>query len=118
MVEIIPATSEILKAHYKEPFGKSVYAIAAVEDGRVLGVAGFYYRPVGAVVFADISELRSRPKVLIRGYRMILEKIRQKGLTAYAKCDQQIEAAERFLRHIGFQPFENDLFVWQPRSHS
>lgn len=119
MVELVPATREILESHYGDSLGRTAYAIAAVDGDRVLGVAGFYVAPVSVVVFSEISdELRRMPKVILKGSRMILEMVRKKGLVAYAKCDKRIEAAQRFLEHLGFTRFNGEIFVWQPRSRS
>lgn len=117
MVEIVPATHDVLFRHYREPLGQSVYAIAAVDGDKTLGVAGFYLTASGAVVFAELSDqLRAMPRVLIKGARRIFKALEDKRYNVFAKCDQNIEAAERFLLHLGFQRFDGDVFVWLPRS--
>ncbi len=119
MINLVPATPEILAAHYPEPLPQTVRAIAAVKDGRVMGIAGFYHGKAGAVVFADLSdELRKAPRVLINGARWIFSTLKDKRFSVFAKCDERIEAAERFLLHLGFKRIDNDFFEWQPRSRT
>lgn len=115
MIEIVPATKEILDEHYGKELPRSCRAIAAVKDGRVLGVAGFHMDKIAMVVFSELSdELKRSPRALIKGWRLLAKMMRARGVMAYARCDSNIEAAERFLIHLGFERMAGDIFGVKP----
>lgn len=108
MIELVPATKEHIEAMYGETQGRTVRAIAAVEDGKVLGVGGIYQTAGNTVIFANLSdELRKRPRKLVEASRIVLRWIEG---NAHAICDPQIKTAQNFLEHYGFQKMEGDLW--------
>lgn len=115
MIAIVPATKEILERHYPHGAGKTVRAIAAVKDGRVIGVAGAYLLPAGLAVFGEFTdELKAHPRAMLRGWKTLRSMLDQSRLPAYVFCDRTFEAAERFLDHLGFQRIEGDIYQWAP----
>lgn len=113
MVEIVPATEQMIEAFGEEPIGKTVYAIAAIDGERTLGVAGFYLSSAGAIVFSKVSdELKRRPRQILKAAKMLLGMIRSKGLVAYAERDLNVPTAQTFLEHLGFKQVSEEVFVW------
>ncbi len=114
MIEIVPATQEMLDEIGEEPISKTVYAIAVVDGRRTLGVGGFYLSSIGAIVFSKISdELKRRPRQILKVARMLLAMVRSRGLVAYAERDPKIATAESFLEHLGFTRFNEEIYVWR-----
>ena len=114
MIRIVPATREMIEGLQGVPVQKWQRAIAAVEGDRVLGAAGYYLLP-GKIVAWLIAgpEIRSHPRLIVRGGRMLLEWFRQRGLPVFAVCDKREATAPKFLEHWGFVPFGDELYVWQ-----
>jgi hypothetical protein len=109
MIDIVPATKEHVNALYDEPLGLTVTAIAVIDGEKVLGVAGTYWSNGQKVAFANFTEeLRNKPRVLIVGARKMAKMM---GRGTVARCDQNIENAGSFLKHLGFTQLEGDL--WQ-----
>lgn len=111
MIELIPATADILARFYGKPVTRSMRAIAAVRDGDVLGVAGVFVDESRQVVFSSISEeLKAHPRLIVRAYRIVLAMARESALQAHAVCDPAETTARHFLEHIGFQKVNGDTY--------
>ena len=92
----------------------TVRALCAVEGDRVLGAAGIYSRPDGLVMFSDVDpEVWARPRLIVRAYRQLLEWAKETRLPVHTLCDPEIEAAKRFLEHLGFKPLCGDIYQWK-----
>jgi len=110
LIEIVPATAEHVLALYSEPPGRTLRAVAAVDGGRVLGVAGTYKDGDNTIVFAKMTdELRADKRAIVAGYRKVM---RLFGRRVFAVCDTTIPAAAGFLEHMGFQQMEGEVYVW------
>lgn len=115
MIELVPATGEMLRVFYPDGLRQSVRALAAVRDGEVLGIVGVYPADGRQAVFMEVKdELRKHPRVFIRGARIVMQWIRNARMPTHAMCDQSIEAAERFLVHYGFRHLHKGLYEWAP----
>lgn len=112
-IEIVPATREMIAEHYGDVPGRTMRAIAAVKDGRVIGVAGACLLPAGQMVFGEFTdELKAHPRAMLKGWKVLRALLDQSGLPAYTLCDRTFEAAERFLRHLGFEKYAGEIYVW------
>ena len=108
MITIIPATSEMVKARCKGV--KSVRAIAAIEDEKVLGVAGVYLDGDKQIVFASLcQELKDRPKAILMAWKE-LKKTFRPNLPVFAFCDFTLPRTENFLLHFGFLPYKDNIW--------
>lgn len=115
MTEIVTATAEILERFYGDAPARTVRAIAAVRDDRVIGVAGVYADGSRLVMFSQLTdELRRDRRSIVRGIRRLTELARARRMPVHAVADAAIEGSERLLEHIGFQRVSPEVFVWQP----
>lgn len=113
MIEVKPATSELIKAFYGHEFPRSMKSLVAVRDDEVLGVIGVYPENGQQVVFMDLKdELRRHPRVLIQGSKTFMRWVRETKMPTCARCDDTIPAAKRFLEHFGFRHLNKGVFVW------
>lgn len=111
-MNIIPATAEMLNTYC--PIKVSVNALAAVEGDKVLGISGLYLQGNKQVIFSWISdEMKSRRKDMIKAWREVLKLIRNRSLPTYAVCDFSIPKAELFLLHLGFVPFNGNVWIFK-----
>jgi N-acetylglutamate synthase-like GNAT family acetyltransferase len=112
MIEIRPATAELLKQYYGDMPPRTVRAIVAIDDdGEVLGVGGYYIEGVRAMVFSDIKpEMRDHKRALIMGTRAAIDLARSSGLTAIAIRETPESAS--FLEHFGFREFMPGIYEW------
>lgn len=108
-MKIVPATPEIIEAYFGHPQSRSMKAFAAIVDGRPICIGGVKVEQGRQVAFANISkEMRKYP---VAGMKMARKVLEMMDGPVYAMCDRNIEAAERFLDHLGFKHLEGD--VWQ-----
>jgi len=106
---IIPATKEQIKEFCT--VDKSVQAIAAVENGKVYGIAGVYICGNSQTVFTSLTEeLKTRPRELIKAWAVLFAIINSRKLPTFAECDFAIPKAEKFLLHFGFLPYKNNIW--------
>lgn len=112
MVEIVPATPELLRSFYGEP-QPTTRALVAVMDGRPICVAGVVTENGVRKAYANISdEMRKYPKTGLRMARRVMQMISESGVTTFAKASPDVEAAERFLEHLGFKHLHSGVYKW------
>ncbi len=83
-----------------------IRAMAAEIDGKVVGIAGLAFLRNGAVLaFMNAEDVVREHRVkLFRNARRFIKEMAGKGLSRVnAICADDIEAAERFLEHLGFR---------------
>lgn len=93
------------KEHFDE-LGESVKcggrAIAAVLDGKTIGVAGYYLEKEHVIVYSTITPaLRLHKRTIIRGAMIIVGMVDRIGAPAQALA-ADVAGAERLLEHVGF----------------
>ena len=111
-VEIKPATKEVIDRYYDGKLTRTVRAFIAVQDEKILGIAGVYVDQSRLVMFSDLSdELKQNKRVIIRGMRMFKEIARKKNLPIHAKA-AQLPTAKGFLKHMGFIDIGQGLYEW------
>lgn len=111
--EIVPATTEQLQAFRGRTLERSVRAVAAVRNGKVLGVAGIYPGSAGWVMFADLSEeVRRDRRLVVRGYRAVQDLARRRPMPVVAIADPEIPGSDVLLEHMGFQRVAPEVFLW------
>lgn len=114
MIKVIPATPEILERALGMPAPRTVRAIAFEREGEILGCAGLYMDRSQQVLFGEFSdEVRRAPRSLVVAYRRLLKIAGRWRLPLYSHADEDIEASERFLEHMGFKRLKGRIFQWQ-----
>ena len=116
MTEIVPATAEMIRALHKE-LPRTVRAIAAVEDGRVLGIGGLYPQDGYLVLFGAVApetraEMCRHKRTLLRVVWAVLGMAIKRRTPVLAMADPDIDGSERLLLHLGFIPQDNASYQW------
>jgi hypothetical protein len=95
-------------------------AIAAVLDGKTIGVAGYYLEKGDVIVYSTITpELRQHKKTIIRGAMIVVGMVDQIGAPARALAED-IAGAEELLEHLGFERAVGSTFwraPWRRQVH-
>ena len=102
MIEIALAKPE----DFTKPPPYRARAIVVKKDGRVIGIGGLGFPPhMPPVLWSDISdELRALPVTLHRTGLRFIDEARAQGVRVmYATTDAEFEAAERWIRRLGFE---------------
>lgn len=115
MVKIRPAQKNddvLIDGHrYRYTFKGTVAEL----DGVPVGIVGVLHT-IPLTAFSNISgELKGKIKFIrkyIEQYRELLDSY---GVPIYATCSIDIPGASRFLKHVGFQHFNDDTYIWIPR---
>ncbi len=112
--DIVPATAEMFTRFTGKPPQHTVRALAAVLDGEPLAIAGVHCDGNRHFAFASIKPvMRERyRKTGLRMARQLLQEWRDRGAPVYAVADERIEAAPRFLEHLGFREIGKGLYAW------
>lgn len=107
----VPLTKELIKEYGHDETPASCRGLAAVEDGKIYGIAGTYLNSGYLTVWMDArDELRKRPKSLIKLLKKLYE-LPHFGKYVLVYCDKRFKGAEKLIRHFGFEPYAEDFFV-------
>lgn len=129
-VVIRPACAADFVRLLAEPLPCRVRAFAGERDGELLGVGGLAFQPGGAVAaFLILAKDESgaaparRAKVALHkaGLRVLAEARRLRIRRVVALAEQGNEAAEPWLRRLGFRPLAADgqtIWVWSNEDNS
>lgn len=113
---IVPATYELLDRFYGKRQPYTVHrALAAVLDGEPICIGGAYRVGDRFVAFADVRPVM-RERFVKTGVRMakdVLKMYREMGVPLFAKASCDVEAAGRFLEHLGFKPLRDGVYAWR-----
>lgn len=93
-----------------------IRAMAAEVDGKVVGIAGLAFLKNGAVLAFMNAEgvVREHRVRLFRSAKGFIRDAASRGLTRInAICADDIEAAERFLRHLGFRQVSGGIYHYE-----
>lgn len=107
---IVPASQRHLEELGEHPKG-SGRAFAALHEGRVLGVAGYYGLRDQLVLYSKVlPELRAWRKTIVRGARMALGAALRLRAPIVAVADPEIPGSARLLEGLGFEQIEGALY--------
>lgn len=114
---IVPATRELLAAIGEKPPGAG-RAFAAVLDGEVLGVCGYFHDHARLVLYSKMRpELRRWKKVIVRGVRLAMQAASKVRAPIVATADEAVP--QRFLKKLGFEHVVDNVYwkpTWPPRA--
>ena len=114
MIELVPATAELVgqKAGLKNL--PCLRAICGVEDGRMVGIAGTYLRDDGLIAFVEVDPwVWQHKRVVVKAAAKFFEWARSTGLPVHAMADEA-PASRRFLEHYGFKCLFGNIYEWHP----
>ena len=115
MIELVHGDADIIR-QVEGKVTRTTYCIAAIEDGKVLGIAGYYPRDDHLVAWVRVTpELKQRPRLIVQGARMLLAMMARRRMPIVAGRDVDEPSAKRFLTHFGFTPYKGDTWVRWPR---
>jgi len=119
-VTIRPATTSDFEQLIGSPLPYRVRAFAVEEDGQLLGVGGFAYLPdgaIGAFIHQKPGAGRAHPVSIHKaGLRAMIEARRLGFNRVVAMADPGLDAAERWLKRLGFKETLVDgqkVYVWE-----
>lgn len=111
--DIVPAN----KGHFDdlgENLKRGGRAIAAVLDGRTIGVAGYYLDNGRVVVFSTITpELRKFKRTIIRGAKIVMGMSDRIAAPANAVADE-VHGSDTLLEHFGFEHVDGNIYGREP----
>ena len=102
---IAPATRDLVMRLYPE-VPKTFKGVVSLRDGEVVAAAGIFLDHGKKLLFVKVTDKASK-KDIIRGARLLLTE----G-PIYAIRDACLETAEGFIRHFGFRPVTDEVWVW------
>ncbi len=90
-------------------------AIAAIMDGRTVGVAGYYLDNGRVIVFSTITpELRLYKRTIVKGAAMVMDMANRVQAPAHALADPETYGSDTLLRHFGFEQLDRDIYGRKP----
>lgn len=111
---IRPATAREVREFYPV-VGVPVRMVALEMDGCVLGVAGLAWTDVGVIaVSAKKPEARRYKKQMVRVAHIVQAMAEEMACNVYAEPEPGEPGAAELLLHIGFEPQEGGVYVYQP----
>ena len=113
MIQIRPATRADVDELVPDTYGKTVRAVVAEKDGRLIGIGGVIHT-TPLQWFGHVSdELRSHPKSLLKAAKIMRDMVESYDVPVYATTDDDVEASGRFLEHLGFHKMEDEeIYRW------
>jgi hypothetical protein len=118
--ELVPANN----GHFDdlgETLKRGGRAIAAVLDGRTIGVAGYYLDNGRVVVFSTITpELRKFRRTIVKGAQIVMGMTLNVNAPAHALIEPETEGSETLLKHFGFEQMDGNIFgraPWRRQVH-
>jgi N-acetylglutamate synthase-like GNAT family acetyltransferase len=120
LLEIRPTTKADCDAFYNKAPPYRIKAHTGLWNGEIVAIGGLGFEPGGKVVaFADLKEISRQVQgglVLHRMARRIIADAKAAGIRRLvAQMDENIPAAERWLKRLGFEPLTQDKVFWQWR---
>lgn len=96
-------------------------AIAAILDGKTIGIAGYYLDNGRIVVYSKITPtLRLHKRTIIRGAMIIAGMVDSVQAPALALAEEGTVGAEALLEHIGFERLDGRIYgraPWRRQVH-
>lgn len=112
---IVPATRDLLAQIGIEQLPRTVEAFVALQDERPVACAGVYLDGQRMVAFSHLTpEVRADRRVIVAGYRRMIEIAAGRGLPLHATPDPTVPGSEALLEHMGFQPGPRGVWICSP----
>ena len=113
MITLAHATTEAVARAYPKRPQQTMRAILAMDEDRVLGIAGVYQQDANLVMFANLSpELLEQKRTIVRGIRLLMKLATRARLPIVALADPEIDGSDRLLEHMGFTLARGRIYTW------
>lgn len=111
MVELLPATQDLVERYYGKRPLMSMRGIVAVEDGVPIGLGGLYRDQNRMIVFCEMKPAAKKyRRHILMAAKLVLALIREYDeVRAVASPDEP--TAVRFLEHLGFRHEVENVYV-------
>lgn len=95
-----------------KPFDHSFRGVAIEVDGDVLAIAGVMHTTElqGFILMKD--EARNYPRLFVKGIRKMKQIMASYDSPIFAKPKPSETTATGLLKHIGFVPYDDEVYVW------
>lgn len=120
---IRPTTKADCEAFYGKELPYRIKAYSGFLGDEVVAIGGLGFPPeAGTIAFADMKDVaRQWPYAveLHRFARRIIKEAKEAGVQRIvASADIKIEAAERWLKRLGFEHLNGTIWIWRQSSQS
>lgn len=112
MTEIRWATAQDVQAYYGRPPAFSMQAIAVLEAGAPVAIAGIYYTYGYALAFSDTKKCIDR-RTIVKGLRLFRAMLATKPCRVLAVPENGLATAPGFLRHCGFSLLDGITYCYE-----
>jgi len=101
--EFRDATAADAREFYGQEPTNTFRGIAAIVDGKVIGIGGLFYDNNRVIAFSDMKpEMRQRRKDMARACRMIVGMAKKTKRNVYAVAQEDEPTAAALLKKLGF----------------
>ena len=98
---------------YGHSFDCSAKGWAAHLDGETVAVIGIAYtKPPQCFSFIKEGIARRFPRVVVGAMKLMRDLLNDLDVPIYATPDNDEPAADSFLRHLGFQQIDKEVYQW------
>jgi hypothetical protein len=112
---IRPATRKDVIDYLGKPYRESFRGIVADKGGKIIGMAGVIHTE-HLQAFSNFSqEMKEDKRAMVLGIRKYREILNSYSSTIYALPSKKEETAASFLMHVGFEPYNEELYKWPQR---
>lgn len=118
MIEIMPATADIVQRFFGHQPVHTVRALVAMRGDQVIGLAGLCRTEGAWYLFADLTpEIRKDRRAIIRGIRAITALARRRAVPVMAVAHRDTPGSRTLLEHMGFEPMgfdapDGEVYLW------
>jgi RimJ/RimL family protein N-acetyltransferase len=117
---IAPTTKADCEAFYGQELPSRIKAYTGFIDDEVVAIGGLRFPPDGPpIAFADMKEEARQWPYVVELHRFALRVFKEAKASGVpriiAKADASVEAAERWLKRLGFEPLTDDRTYWEWR---
>lgn len=120
-VNLRQATRDDVVALYGAPPRHTIQGIVGEVDGKVIGIGALVYQHGSPpMIMSYIPEPGRKYKVAMhRAARLLMERAERQGhRMVFALQDKTEATSSRWLRRLGFEPLEGDMWIWRRLSHT
>ena len=102
MIEIKPATKELIYQWYDGPPAYSMRGYVIAEGGELIALTGVFICEGKKYIFSEVKEeIFKHKRMIILAARKVMKDV--EGQTVYAVATEGVETAPRFIEHYGFE---------------